>query len=380
MTSPRQMSSRSSTKLDLIAEELRAKIIHGDYLPGASLPTRTELEAHFQVSRVTIQRALDRLMEDGFVVAKPGAGTYVAERPPHLYRYGVVFPYRSTEEKRWMPFWTILRDAALSPNESLGEKRERRIAVFYSSRGRVDSMDYLELEHDVESHTLAGLLFVSNPVELLDAVPLTEPGIPRVVITDAEVPDTVAVKVRLDAQSFLDKALDFLAQRGRRRIALLTEASAGVENPFCTYFVNGVAKRQMESSPRWIQAIRSADAAWARNLTHLLMQAPPADRPDGLVIAHDGLVEHAKAGLIAAEARVPDEVDVLAHCNFPALFPAVLPIKRLGYDVRQVLRVCLECIDRLRAGETLPKTVKIPAMFEEESRTPQPDGAPTVQP
>ncbi|MCX7934526.1 MAG: GntR family transcriptional regulator [Planctomycetota bacterium] len=369
----RNPATRSSTKLDLIAEEIRQKIVKNEYPPGTSLPTRTELEEYFQVSRVTIQRALDKLMEDGFIVAKPGSGTYVAEFPPHLCRYGVVFPYRPSEERKWMPFWTILRDAALIINENKTAPKPRKMVVYYSNRGRRDSLEYLELERDVEAHTIAGLIFVSNPLDLVDTPALSEPGIPRLAITDAEVPANIGVRIRLDAQSFLDKALDYLAAQRRRKIALLTEASGGADNAFCHYFLASVKQRGLETAPCWMQALRAADASWARNLVHLLMQGGPATRPDGLIIAHDSLVEHAKAGLIAAGAAVPHDVEVVAHCNFPALGPAVLPIQRLGYDVRQVLRLSIDCIDKMRANQKPPAVVKVPAVFEDEARLPDDD-------
>ncbi len=366
-------ATRSSTKLDLIAEEIRQKIVKNEYPPGSSLPTRTELEEYFQVSRVTIQRALDKLMEDGFIVAKPGSGTYVAEFPPHLFRYGVVFPYRPSEERRWMPFWSILRDAALIINENKLRTKPRKMVVYYSNRGRRDSLEYLELERDVETHTVAGLIFVSNPLDLVDTPVLMDAGIPRIAITDAEVPASIGVRIRLDAQSFLDKALDYLAAQGRKKIALLTEASGGADNAFCYYFLAGVKQRGLETAPCWMQALRAVDASWARNLVHLLMQGEKGTRPDGLIIAHDGLVEHAKAGLIAAGVAVPHDAEVLAHCNFPALAPAVLPIQRLGYDVRQVLRLCIDCIDKIRANQTTPAVVKVPAVFEDEARPPDGD-------
>jgi DNA-binding LacI/PurR family transcriptional regulator len=110
--------------------------------------------------------------------------------------------------------------------------------------------------------------------------------------------------------------------------------------------------------------VNQATPETARNLIHLLMQG--AERPDALLIADDNLVEHATAGLVAAGVRVPDDLEVVAHCNFPHPTPSVLPVRRLGYDAREVMKACVESIDiQRRDGKTAP-TVTVKAVFEDE--------------
>ncbi len=48
--------------------------------PGARLPSSRTLTATHQVSPVTVSRAIGLLAAEGLVVARPGSGTYVAER------------------------------------------------------------------------------------------------------------------------------------------------------------------------------------------------------------------------------------------------------------------------------------------------------------
>jgi hypothetical protein len=43
----------------------------------------------------------------------------------------------------------------------------------------------------------------------------------------------------------------------------------------------------------------------------------------------------------------------------------VLPVRRLGYDARAVLKACLASIDEQRQGR-VPATAVIPARFENE--------------
>lgn len=54
----------------------------GERAPGARLPSVRALMAELRVSPVTIQRALDTLVRDGVLDARPGLGTFVARPPP----------------------------------------------------------------------------------------------------------------------------------------------------------------------------------------------------------------------------------------------------------------------------------------------------------
>lgn len=60
-----------------IMELLKNSIINGVYPIGSLLPTESELEAQFQVSKITIRKAIELLENDGYVIKKSGKGTTV---------------------------------------------------------------------------------------------------------------------------------------------------------------------------------------------------------------------------------------------------------------------------------------------------------------
>jgi DNA-binding LacI/PurR family transcriptional regulator len=186
--------------------------------------------------------------------------------------------------------------------------------------------------------------------------------LPRVIVAyKQEFGDIPSVNV--DTFSFVDKALDYLVSRGRRRVAVVLGSQP---QSFHAYLAAGIAKRGLESEPYWMQSVSPHMPEAARNCAHLLMHAGQKRRPDGLIVADDNLVEHAVAGLVAAGADVAGAVEVIVHCNFPWPTPSVLPVRRLGYDVRQILSVCIECIDQQRRGELPQSITLLPALFEDE--------------
>jgi 5'-deoxynucleotidase YfbR-like HD superfamily hydrolase/biotin operon repressor len=63
-----------------ITASIRAAILTGDLEPGARLPSAHELAEFFGVSRVTVQTALRKLADEGFVRSRTGSGTYVRDQ------------------------------------------------------------------------------------------------------------------------------------------------------------------------------------------------------------------------------------------------------------------------------------------------------------
>lgn len=62
-----------------IGEILREKIRLAQYRLGERIPSETELQRHFGVSRATIRKALDSLVVAGVLERRQGSGTYVVE-------------------------------------------------------------------------------------------------------------------------------------------------------------------------------------------------------------------------------------------------------------------------------------------------------------
>lgn len=62
-----------------VYQTLREKIENGDYPKGSLLPTENELQTQFNVSRVTIRKAVELLSEGGYVSVRQGRGTEVLD-------------------------------------------------------------------------------------------------------------------------------------------------------------------------------------------------------------------------------------------------------------------------------------------------------------
>ncbi|WJV25764.1 MULTISPECIES: FadR/GntR family transcriptional regulator [Pseudomonas] len=81
-SNPSDMQSdfRPKQIYEQVADEIRAGIINGTYLPGSRLPSERDLAQRFLVSRPAVREAIGALQNEGMVVTRLGSGTYVAER------------------------------------------------------------------------------------------------------------------------------------------------------------------------------------------------------------------------------------------------------------------------------------------------------------
>lgn len=62
-----------------IVEQVTAKVLAGDWLPGQAIPSIRQLAAGSRVSVITVKRAYLELERAGIIVTRPGKGSFVAE-------------------------------------------------------------------------------------------------------------------------------------------------------------------------------------------------------------------------------------------------------------------------------------------------------------
>jgi DNA-binding LacI/PurR family transcriptional regulator len=353
MTKTDDKSPRFVAKQEMISETLRRQIIDGQLAVGGRLPTQVELAEQFQVSGVTIQRALDRLTREGFVYARGRNGTFVASHPPHLCSYGVIFKDApSTARSR---YHELLETLAIRLQRS-----DRRVMLFNNISGKEDTAASRQLLAMVRSHQLAGLLLIDAD-GFLGTPLLDEAGICRAAIMSNRVESLNCPIVFPDLTGMVDLALDHLLARGRRRVGSLS--SIGVHESLGLYLRRAMQARGIEVVERWQQILPHNVPDAIRNNVLLLMSGPPEHRPDGLFIIDDNLVEAASGGLVAAGMKVPGDVEVVAHCNFPWSVP-VLPMQRVGFDTMQILTTAIGVIDQQRQGQRVASVIRVPALLE----------------
>jgi len=98
-----------------IATLLKDAIATGRHGPGDRLPTEGELVALHGVSRVTVRRALLSLEQQGLIVRRVGAGTFVSEKAPVLPMPTPIRAYLEHVSERRKLSRSVLKEFAWEP-------------------------------------------------------------------------------------------------------------------------------------------------------------------------------------------------------------------------------------------------------------------------
>ena len=341
-----------------IKTALRDDILTGRLQPGQRLPVLTNLASRFNTNHVTLLRAVHALVNDGYLRTEKRVGIYVAKNPPHLSQYAMIFPFKA--EDLTSQFLIGLRNEAAKRQSA-----EMRVSLFYNIEEHVDVEDYQQLVSFVKAHRVAGLIF-TEPLFKLQGTPLIdEPGIPRVV--NAYGPFLSGIPaVGVDIHGFMPRALRYLRQQGRRKAAAIIINDLRDPVALTEHYAREAAAAGLELLPHNVVSISALTPRWARIAIQTLFRRPDHERPDALIITDDNLVPDATAGLLEMGLRAPQDLEIVAHTNFPWPTPSHVPVTRLGYDLSQMLDLFIERIDQQRRGETAPPRTLLPPIFESE--------------
>jgi GntR family transcriptional regulator len=150
--SPARRSLRHS-----LSQELRTRILAGEWRPGDRIPSEPELARRRTVSRSSMRAAITMLEEEGIVSRKHGSGTYVTYRPALQHDLGRNFGVSSLIRSTGMRPGTVEETSGAVPApaavaEALGVQEGAPVTSLRRVRtagGRrvVDVADWCRTEH-----------------------------------------------------------------------------------------------------------------------------------------------------------------------------------------------------------------------------------------
>jgi len=334
-----------------IAEELRRQIIDGSLKPGSKLPTYEELERLFPASRMTLNRALTALKDDGFLVGVERMGVFVSERLPHLDRLALLLG-EQPERSRF--------NACLAAEAAAFTKETGREMEVFSGLNLLNfrKEEANRLKAGIQARRLAGMIVVFDPEGCQDQE-LFDGELPKIYLSPGRRTD--GLKLSMGSERFVRRALERLASLSSRRVAAL---AFPYDNPSLGVFERLYGDYGVESRPEW--RVSMDNPGNAEQIVRLLLAAPPERRPDGLLLLDDHLAEPAARGVVAEGVKTPESLTVLSHCNWRMPPARPFAMELLGYDSAQLLKSAVSAIDALNDGKAPSEPLLIDPVFESE--------------
>ncbi|HLR43340.1 MAG TPA: GntR family transcriptional regulator [Pseudogracilibacillus sp.] len=174
---------------------IRGKIETGEWEPGDKISSENDLRNEYKISRNTVQKAVDELVQDGVLERKQGKGTFVS-RPKIEQSLTSFYSFSKVMESQGMNPKDIILSINVEKADKTVSKRlqiEPSDEVFALKRLRYANDEPIILEtsylpkkyiqnlslENLENHSLYGFLEVYHDITVVKAKETFEPVIVR---------------------------------------------------------------------------------------------------------------------------------------------------------------------------------------------------------
>lgn len=328
-------------KYEKVEEELKKKILSGDYKIGQKLPTETELMNQFDVSRYTIRRSVGDLENQHLIYRIQGGGMYVndwqsakAKNTNNNRMIGVIathiadyiFPSIVNGADQ------IISDngyAMLLANTHNDPKRERK-SIITMLESNVAGL----IIEPTQSTVLSPNLDLYSKIKELNL---------PVVFINAEYQQLNGVSVTTNDVDAMKRMTDYLIDQGHKKILGVFQIDdlQGVNrmNGFIKAY-QGNADKKLESN---VIMYRTTDPL-KKTLGQIERVITTDDRPTAIVCYNDQLAIQVIDLIKSLDLKVPDDISITGFDDYrlsryiePALTTMVHEKEKMGHDAAGLL-------------------------------------------
>lgn len=135
---------------------------------GCRLPSSRSLAAELSVSRTTVQAVYDQMLSEGYLIARRGSGTFVADDLPHLRTPERRASRLGAPHRPWVPFQIGLPDLSLLPHRLWARHLERAWRDPSAALlGQADPLGWYPLREAISEHLLAWRHLSCDPEQVV---------------------------------------------------------------------------------------------------------------------------------------------------------------------------------------------------------------------
>ncbi|MFA5204238.1 MAG: GntR family transcriptional regulator [Lentisphaeria bacterium] len=350
-----------------IIQDLRRRIVTGEYAPGAQIPLRQSLLEMYGASKGTVQQAVNHLLKEGFLEGRGSKGMFVPACPPHRFQIGITFPaVKSDRNVPWDSLWQALEQAAASFHAA---DPRYTFKIYYGMGINQDEETKRELLEDIHGDRLAGLLVLEH-ARIFTLLRQELLKVPVVIFVEAEAATPAKprpVELSHDYVQMFKMAVDHLRSRGRKRIAVVMQAELPTDR--LPKFRKILRNAGVVTRPEWMQGVCLCQESipWTANVVRGLFSTNLKEKPDSLIIVNENLTATAARALVELDLVPGQDVDVVSHGNFPAAGDPPKGVLRIGFDAGEGLATAIKLITRARQGQTVPGRTTLGAAWDPQT-------------
>ena len=329
---------RARTKI----EEL---ITHSKLSPNDQLPTVRQISADIGISRATVAIAVNRMIDEGVLVARQGKGIYLREPPdaPRVVDLRSVYllsPGRPSvmgleSYMTHSPFWSQILNGVRQQIQMSGQSIRLRFAFLPDfldeedatpRQRRWDDVGFILLQ-DPDSPELQRLLRLGRSVVQVHGISKSQ----------------ALTSVSVDCGAATVKLVDHLVSLGHRRIAFCGSVVRRFRHYSLVDFEKvrgywlGLEKNGIRLNPDvYVRDCNFGPEEGYRAIQPLLA-LPASERPTGVICGNDEIALGAMRAIREAGLSIPEDLSVAGFDNltmgrfaFPSLTTVALHMEKMG--------------------------------------------------
>jgi GntR family transcriptional regulator of arabinose operon len=313
---------------------LRAAIAQGRYGPGDPLPSERELCSSEGLSRTTVRRAIQQLVEEGLVYRVPGSGTYVRQQQPAApsasahEAIGLILPSLAN------PYFGELATAIerectrsgyqlMLGQSELSGRSEGPYLQRYAENGAVRGVITIASDHALPEGSYEQLARARKPFLF--------------VVRHAE--RLAADSVSTDHVGGARALMQLLIDQGHRRIAYIGQASTPIQRHYRGYR-EALREAGIPEDPALRVEVDATplDMVGELGVGQLLARGAPFT---AIFAQIDSVAIGVLRALRAAGLRAPHDVSVVGFDNIPSAAHLDPPLTTVDHTVQEIGRLAV---------------------------------------
>lgn len=339
-----------------IEKQLRALMKVGEMKPGQRLPSTPKLAEQLGVSCTAVQRAMNRLHASGMIERTRRRGTFVRD-VTETALVGLLFGVNLTHANAYA-YRAMLTElqAALRIHDWVGR--------FYDGLTRIEGLEQSSkienlhnLRRDLFHYPFKGLIVFSPRREWLQLIKGDGGRLPQVCFYEGG-DDSDFV---LDRNAFVRDSVAYLADLGRRRLALVNiiaqphPRTSGVEALHQEAQARGIEPPTV-LEPEVMLYLPRAEADLCNQMRQAIRQwkSRPGGLPDGLIVRDDVGMRAIAWALLMEGVRVPEDITVVCLANEGVNLFYGFPVVRWEISTGESARQMVDLLWRRMTGQALP--------------------------
>jgi GntR family transcriptional regulator, arabinose operon transcriptional repressor len=354
---------RKISKHQVVFDYLHSSILSGAYKPGDRLPSEAELGSMFDVSRITVAKAVLELQRMGLVTRRPGAGTHVqAAQQGDGYSFGLLIPELGFTEI-FEPICHGMMRSPFARPDALIWGNASRAGASSSTRETVEEAE--QMAHHFIGQKVSGVFFA--PLELIPDRDTANRRIMRI-LERAKIPTVLLDRcylpypersahdlVGIDNRRTAYTAAEHLIHLGITRLAFLGEEySASTVDARATGFHEALRRHGIrpEADPVWRG--NSQDVEFVRKML-------AASRPEGVLCGNDMTAARLMQSLTTLGRRIPEDVRIVGIDDVKYASLLTVPLTTMHQNCSAIgVMAMATMLDRLTHPEFPVRDILLP--------------------